>query len=244
MADGWVKVHRQLLRCSTVMKDTDHIAVWIYILLSASHKPMDMSFNGKRIRIQPGQFITGISKIASDLKCNKSKTYRILKRYESEMQIEMQTSPKGVLISVLNWDKYQISETLVETEVKQNRNASETEVNTNKNIRTEEVKNNTKSIKATNKFVPPTLDDVKAYCQERKNNVDPEKWIDFYSSKGWMVGSNKMKDWKAAVRTWERSDKPNKSTSSKPSTKPNSFNSFDNKQDYDMDSLEKILLGG
>lgn len=54
------------------------------------------------------------------------------------------------------------------------------------------------------RFVPPTLEEVRSYCQERKNNVNPEKFIDHYTSNGWMVGRNKMKDWKAAVRTWER----------------------------------------
>lgn len=53
------------------------------------------------------------------------------------------------------------------------------------------------------KFTPPTLEEVISYCEERKNNVDASKWFDFYASKGWMVGKNKMKDWRAAVRTWE-----------------------------------------
>lgn len=52
----------------------------------------------------------------------------------------------------------------------------------------------------------PTLDMVREYCRERGNNIDPEQWYDFYQSKGWMVGKNKMKDWKAAVRTWEKRD--------------------------------------
>ena len=63
------------------------------------------------------------------------------------------------------------------------------------------------------KFIPPTVDEISEYCRERKNNVNPEKFFDFYESKGWMVGKNKMKDWKAAVRTWERGD--NKSSSQK-----------------------------
>jgi hypothetical protein len=58
--------------------------------------------------------------------------------------------------------------------------------------------------KATKRFVPPTLEEVRAYCAERKNNVDAERFIDYYTSNGWQVGKNKMKDWKAAVRTWER----------------------------------------
>ena len=55
-----------------------------------------------------------------------------------------------------------------------------------------------------NKFIPPTADDVKAYCDLRNNNVNVNKFIDFYESKGWFVGKNKMKDWKASVRTWEK----------------------------------------
>ena len=58
----------------------------------------------------------------------------------------------------------------------------------------------------TKRFIKPTLDEVRAYCLERQNNVDPESFIDFYESKGWKVGNQSMKDWKAAVRTWERRD--------------------------------------
>ena len=53
-------------------------------------------------------------------------------------------------------------------------------------------------------FKKPTLDDVKSYCIERNNNIDAEAFLDFYESKDWKIGKNKMKDWKAAVRTWER----------------------------------------
>ena len=55
-------------------------------------------------------------------------------------------------------------------------------------------------------FTPPTIKEVKEYCDERHNGVDAERFIDFYESKGWMVGKNKMKDWKACVRTWEKRD--------------------------------------
>ena len=55
------------------------------------------------------------------------------------------------------------------------------------------------------RFQKPTLEEVGAYCAERRNSVDPSSFVDFYESKGWMIGRNKMKDWKAAVRTWEKS---------------------------------------
>ena len=69
---------------------------------------------------------------------------------------------------------------------------------------------NTKTITKTNTktsisiFKPPTHEEVKAYCTERNNNVDPDRFINFYTSNGWKVGKNSMKDWKAAVRTWEK----------------------------------------
>ena len=62
------------------------------------------------------------------------------------------------------------------------------------------------------RFVPPTLDEVKKYCIERGNNIDAEQFVDYYTTNGWKVGKNKMKDWKASVRTWERNGYSNKNT--------------------------------
>ena len=65
-------------------------------------------------------------------------------------------------------------------------------------------KNSIGKVNNMGRFTPPTIEEVKAYCIERGNRVNPEQFVDFYSAKGWLVGKNKMKDWKAAVRTWER----------------------------------------
>lgn len=56
-------------------------------------------------------------------------------------------------------------------------------------------------------FIPPTVEEVSAYCKSRNNGIDAQSFVDFYTCKGWMVGKNKMKDWKAAIRTWERGRK-------------------------------------
>lgn len=61
--------------------------------------------------------------------------------------------------------------------------------------------------KKSSQFAPPTIQEVADYCRERCNNVDPEKFVSYYESNGWHVGRNKMKDWKAAVRTWERNNR-------------------------------------
>ena len=87
-------------------------------------------------------------------------------------------------------------------------------------------------------FSPPTRQDVAEYCRENGyGNVDIERFIDFYSSKGWMVGKNKMKDWKAAVRNWARSEQATKPNN----TKGNKFSNFSQSQ-YDYDQLESELL--
>lgn len=56
-------------------------------------------------------------------------------------------------------------------------------------------------------FSPPSIDEVKRYCEERGNGINAQQFVDFYQSKGWLIGKNKMKDWKCAVRTWEIRDK-------------------------------------
>tara|TARA_R110000744_G_scaffold41284_1_gene93400 strand:- start:1930 stop:2673 length:744 start_codon:yes stop_codon:yes gene_type:complete len=79
------------------------------------------------------------------------------------------------------------------------------------------------SIKIKRKvFEIPSEEMVVAYCKERKNSVNAVKFVNFYISKGWMVGKNKMKDWQAAVRSWEVADKENLSTRSLDSIRGNS----------------------
>ena len=80
------------------------------------------------------------------------------------------------------------------------------------------------------RFTPPTIEEVTAYCIERNNSVDPQHFIDYYTSNGWLVGKNKMKDWKAAVRTWERNGYSTKANNSqyKANTKAQELDDFYN----------------
>ena len=78
------------------------------------------------------------------------------------------------------------------------------------------------------RFTPPTLEEVTAYCIERNNSVDAQHFIDYYTSNGWLVGKNKMKDWKAAVRTWERNGFNSGSTKPLKQTKAQELDDFYN----------------
>lgn len=85
-------------------------------------------------------------------------------------------------------------------------------------------------------FKPPTVDEVKAYCLERHNTVDANSFVDFYSAKGWKVGNQAMKDWKACVRTWERREKPSARSS------VNRFQNFPARNDTEhKDMVAKII---
>ena len=110
-----------------------------------------------------------------------------------------------------------------QNESKPEANSKQTESKTEANVKqgeTESKKENEKESKKENKkekenecykktptrFAPPSLEEVRAYILERNSSVDPQSFIDFYASKGWLVGKTPMKDWRAAVRTWERRD--------------------------------------
>lgn len=80
-----------------------------------------------------------------------------------------------------------------------------------------------KSINSADKprrFTKPTVEDISEYCKERGNSVEPQRFYDFYEAKGWYIGKNPMKDWKAAVRTWEQSEKRNGAAGIEQPSKP------------------------
>lgn len=119
-------------------------------------------------------------------------------------------------------------------------NASKVKLNSKEEIVNSkgEKKNTEKEKPLRAVFQKPTVDEVKAYCQERGNNVDPNAFVDFYAAKGWRVGNQPMKDWKACVRTWERRDQQK----AKPAAK--GFD-YSNQRQYsadDMADLKRRLL--
>lgn len=92
-------------------------------------------------------------------------------------------------------------------------------------------------IKNIGRFTPPTAHEVREYVRESGHNIDVDTFIDFYESKGWMVGKNKMKDWKAAVRNWSRSGSRRQGEA----TKGTKF-SYEGRKDIDFDALERAVL--
>lgn len=133
--EGWIKLHRKMLDNPIIIKDSDYLAVWVYLLLNTTHKEYDVLFKGKRTTLKKGQLLTGRKSISEKLKIDENKVQRILKTLENEQQIEQQKSNKNRLITIVSWDKYQQDEQQIEQQLNNKRTTSEQQVNTNKNVK-------------------------------------------------------------------------------------------------------------
>ncbi len=142
--EGWIKVHRKILDNPVACKDADHLAIWMYLLLSATHANYDGMFKGKRITLNPGQLITGRKVISAVLKVDEYKVQRVLKNFENEHQIAQQASNQNRLITILNWNEYQNIEQQDAQRLHNDCTTDAQRVHTNKNERIKECKNERK----------------------------------------------------------------------------------------------------
>src|SRR6478672_10342607 len=109
MNQGYIKLYRQLLE-HPYFSDSEYVHIWIYLLMSATHRPMKMRFAGGVIELQPGQLITGRESIARRTGIHPSKVQRVLRKMEIEQQIEQHPACTSRVVTILNWARYQHSE--------------------------------------------------------------------------------------------------------------------------------------
>lgn len=198
---GWIKLYRKVLE-DPAIKDNDYLALWIYLLLNASHQPHESVFGGQIIMLQPGQLVTGRKSIASNIRVTESKTYRMLTWLENEHLIEQRKSNQNTLVTIVNWHKYQDNEQQNEQQMNNKRTTDEQRMNTYKNDKNEK---NVRNIEA---FSPPSLDSVKDFIDSLNYEMDPEEFFDYYEERNWIRNNGTpVKDWKACARAWERREK-------------------------------------
>ena len=207
---GYIKLYRKVIDNPVVMKDADHLAAWVWLLGKAEWKSKDMMFQGKRITLHAGQGMMTYTEISSELKVNITKCRRILETFKNEHQIELQSSNKNTVFTIVRWDDYQQNEQQDEQQVNNNRTTSELPTYYIRKEEGEEYKNTTRArasdaeVVPLRSVIPPTLDMVREYCLSRGNTIDPEEFMDWYEARDWMTGKTRMKDWQATVRGWER----------------------------------------
>ena len=130
--EGYIKNHRKTLDNPIVCKDAEYFSILHYLLYEAKYKPCASLFGGKKIMLEPGQLTTGRKQIAEHFNITESKVQRVLKTFENEQMIEQQTSNKNRLITIIEWEQYQMGEQQTEQPVNIHRTTTEQQLNTPK----------------------------------------------------------------------------------------------------------------
>ena len=185
--------------------DVPTYRVFTHLLLTANWK--DSKWHG--IEIKRGQRLISFRGLADETNLSEQQVRTAIAHLKSTHEITQESTHHYTIITIENYENYQHCEKTTNTPTNTQPNtASTSDIEEYRTIEKEKIPtvSKRKSEKPIRNQIPPTVDMVRAYCIERGNNVDVEKFCDFYESKNWYVGKNKMKDWQAAVRTWEKQD--------------------------------------
>jgi len=204
---GWVKLHRKAIE-NGWLKNHNMWIFWTYCLLKASHKRHKHLVGFRQIELAPGQFVFG-RKIASiETGLSEQAVRTCLENFKKLGNITSTSTNKYTLVTIVNWGLYQ--DTNQETnqqpnqKVTSNQPAGNQQVTTNKNVRMKECKNKERGGK---KFTLPSIDEISSYMKKLgipDHAFMAERFFHFYQAKGWMIGKNKMKNWKSACVTWKK----------------------------------------
>jgi len=134
---GYIKLHRKILE-NPISEKPHYAWLWIILLLKANHKTAEFIWNGEKKTIKAGQFITGREKLSQESHISQGTVERILKYLENEQQIKQETNNKFRIITIVNWEKYQINgqQTDSKTDNQRTTNGQQTDTNNNdKNVK-------------------------------------------------------------------------------------------------------------
>jgi len=176
---------------------------WVDLLMLANHKKSLIDIRGILVEIEEGQVLAGGEFLGGRWKWSRKKVSNFLKYLETAQQIAQQKSNVCTVVTITNWKDHQEKSSKPPNkgtaEEQQKNSKSTTEAHTEECISTNKKKNRA--------FKQPTVKEVNDYVLAKGYNVNPEKFVAFYDSKAWMVGKNKMKNWKAAVTGWHTRNK-------------------------------------
>lgn len=202
--NGFIKLHRKLIEwgwySDSVVKD-----VFLHILMTANFKPG--TYQGYDLK--PGQAIIGRKRMSIELGFSEQQIRTALKKLESTGEITLLPTNRFTIATVENWGIYQCDDMDSQpTDNQQITNGQPTDsqqsTNNQPHLKNEKKNKKDKNEKKARNIIPPTREMVASYITENSYSVDADHFVDFYESKGWMIGKGKMKDWQASVRTWER----------------------------------------
>lgn len=178
------------------------VALFLHCLLKANHEPG--KWQGQDIN--RGQFITSYGNIAKETGLTFQQVRTCINKLKLTGELTSKTSNKFSIISITNYSEYQDYNKQVNNEVTNKEQTNNKQVTTN-NKNNNNNNNNKKEINRK-RFIPPTKTELINYINEKQlTSIDPDYFLDYYESNGWMVGRTKMKDWKATARGWHSRNK-------------------------------------
>ncbi|MCB6475569.1 hypothetical protein LI171_04865 [Emergencia timonensis] len=201
--NGFIKLHRKLVEWEWY-SDSATKDVFLHLLLSANFKPTSW----KGIEIKPGQVVIGRKKLSEELGLSERQVRTALNHLKSTNEVAIETTNRFSVVTVVNWEKYQIESSDDDKQTdQQNANDRPTsdQQTTSKRPQRKNVKKD-KNVKKERNIIPPPRSLLKEYITKNHFQVDADRFYDFYESKGWLIGKQRMKDWQAAVRTWSRKE--------------------------------------
>ena len=199
MNRGYVKLWRKSIEGGW-LSNHKLWAFWCWCLVKASYKEYNLVVGCQQVHLMPGDFVFGLNKASDELEMSVRSIRTILEFLKKSQNLTIKTTNKFSVISIVNWDIYQQTEIITDTQTdKQPTSHRQT---TDNKQECKELKN-----KRNNIFIVPSVEEIKTYCQERKNKIDPQYFIDYQTARDWKLkGGSKIKDWKAVIRTWEKND--------------------------------------
>lgn len=211
MNGGWIKLPRNIMEDPLYFAEPfTRAQAWIDLLLLANYADGYFIVRGNRVNVKRGQVGRSQQNLAERWRWSRGKVDRFLTEMEKDGRIIQQKSRLTSLISIVNFESLYSTEQQNQQQTEQ-QTTQQMDINNKNNNKNN---NNTSSNeeekgKPQKRFIPPTLEEVQAHITEKGYSVDAESFIAFYQSKNWYVGKNKMKDWKAALVTWERREREN-----------------------------------
>tara|TARA_R110001632_G_scaffold69524_2_gene162610 strand:+ start:926 stop:1534 length:609 start_codon:yes stop_codon:yes gene_type:complete len=184
--NGWIRLDRAI-QDNFLWQEPEALKLWLHLLMAASLTDKATAFNGKMLTIKRGQLVFGLNAASARLNISVRRLRKYLDWFESDDMIDKQVTNKFSIISITNYAQYQDvgKQTPSKSQATAKQRATTIQVNKEQSI-------------------PPTVDEVRAYCDSRSNGIDPEMFIAFYEARGWKIGKDRMKSWKACVVTWEK----------------------------------------
>jgi len=186
--NGWIRLDRAI-QDNFLWQEPEALKLWLYLLMAASLTDKATAFNGQMLNIKRGQLVFGLNAASARLNISIRRLRKYLNWFETDNMIDKQITNKFSIISITNYSQYQ------DAGKPQSGKSQSTAKQTSTTIQVTSNKEQS---------IPPTVDEVRAYCESRSNGIDPEMFIAFYEARGWKIGKDRMKSWKACVVTWEK----------------------------------------